>query len=87
MVGGLLREIFGTLIVGSAISFFTNKKMSLLMHQQNSTDILAIAQLIERGAIKCCIDKTFALDEIQQAFRYFREQKALGKIVITMKDQ
>ena len=85
IVGGLLRDILGTLIIGGGISLFSTRKMSVLMHQQNAADIMHMAKLIERKQITCCVDRVFHLDDIQQAFRYFREQKALGKIVIQVK--
>lgn len=44
-----------------------------------------IGALVEAGAIKPLVDRTFALDEVQQALDYSQSGRARGKIVIKVK--
>jgi NADPH:quinone reductase-like Zn-dependent oxidoreductase len=44
-----------------------------------------IGALVERGAIKPLIDRTYPLDDIQQALDYSQSGRAKGKIVIMVK--
>ncbi len=44
-----------------------------------------IAQLAEQGIIKPLVDKTYALDQAQEAFDYSQSGRAKGKIVVTVK--
>jgi NADPH:quinone reductase-like Zn-dependent oxidoreductase len=44
-----------------------------------------IAALVERGVIKPVVDRSFALDEVQQALDYSQSGRAKGKIVIKVK--
>jgi NADPH:quinone reductase-like Zn-dependent oxidoreductase len=44
-----------------------------------------IAALVERGAIKPVVDRSFALDEVQKALDYSQSGRAKGKVVIKMK--
>lgn len=51
-----------------------------------SGDQLAqFAALVERGVVKPVVDRSFALDEVQQALDYSQSGRAKGKIVIKVK--
>ena len=41
-----------------------------------------LAQLISDGALKPVIDRTFLIDQIQEAYGYLQGGRAKGKIVI-----
>lgn len=40
--------------------------------------------LLEAGAIRPVVDRTFPLAEVPEAIRYLRDGRAHGKIVITL---
>ena len=40
--------------------------------------------LLERGAIRPVVDRTFPLAEVPEAIRYLREGRARGKVVIAV---
>ena len=41
-----------------------------------------LAQLISDGALKPVIDRTFSIDQVQEAYGYLQGGRAKGKIVI-----
>ena len=41
-------------------------------------------ELIEAGKVKPVIDRCYKLSEVPEAFRYFEEGHAQGKVVITV---
>ena len=44
-----------------------------------------LAQLISDGALKAVIDRTFSIDDIQEAYGYLQTGRAKGKVVIQVK--
>ena len=80
IIGGstILQFVF----LGPLISM-TGKKMGLLMHKTNK-DLAFIKKLVEEGKIKSVIDKRYPLSKVAEAFRYFGEGHAKGKVVITV---
>ncbi len=51
----------------------------------SGAQLAQIAQLVEQGVIQPQIDRTYPLDQAQEAFDYSQSGQAKGKIVITMK--
>ena len=41
-------------------------------------------ELIEAGKVNPVIDRTFKMSEIKEAFKYFEQGHAQGKVIITM---
>jgi NADPH:quinone reductase-like Zn-dependent oxidoreductase len=54
------------------------------MHKPNKKDLNLITELFEAGKVVPVIDKSYRLSEVAEAFRYYGEGLAQGKIVITM---
>ena len=50
----------------------------------NGAQLKEIAALIEAGKIRAVIDRTYPLDQVQQAFEYSQTGRAEGKIIITI---
>ena len=61
-----------------------SKKISSLLQRANQKDLNDIKALLEIGKVKPIIDKRFKLSEITEAFNYFQEGHAQGKVVITL---
>ena len=83
-VGGSGTQMFQTMTLGSWFSLTGSQKMSSLLQRQNQKDLIYIKELLEAGKIKSVIDKTFKLSEVVEAFKYFEQGHAQGKVVITV---
>jgi NADPH:quinone reductase-like Zn-dependent oxidoreductase len=55
-----------------------------MMHKPNKKDLQYLAELCEAGKVVPVIDKSFPLIEIVEAFKYYGEDLAQGKVVITV---
>ncbi len=85
VVGGSSARVIQVVLFGSLISMTTSKKMSLLLHKPNK-DLAFMKELYESGKVKPVIDKRYQLSKVAEAFRYFGEGHAKGKVVITMEN-
>jgi NADPH:quinone reductase-like Zn-dependent oxidoreductase len=83
--GGSLTQIFQSMLLGPLMSRSGGKKMGNLLHRQDTQDLVFMKELLESGKIVPVIDKRYALKEVPEAFRYFGEGHARGKVVITMR--
>ena len=83
VVGGSSARVFQTIVMGPLISMMGSKKMSLLLHKPNK-GLDSMKKLFEAGKVKPVIDKRYPLSEVPEAFRYFGDRQARGKVVITL---
>ena len=83
-VGGSESQLYQTLLYGPFISFTGNKKISSLLQKANQQDLNDLKELLENGKVKPIIDKRFKLSEVREAFNYFQEGHAQGKVIITV---
>ncbi|MGG2066819.1 NAD(P)-dependent alcohol dehydrogenase [Bacillus sp. S14(2024)] len=83
-VGGSGAQLFQTMTLGSWFSLSGRKKMSTLLQRQNQNDLIYMKELLEAGKVKPVIDKTFKMSEVKEAFKYFEQGHAQGKVVITV---
>jgi NADPH:quinone reductase-like Zn-dependent oxidoreductase len=58
-----------------------NRKVKLLLYRPNR-GLAELVRLFEAGGVKPVIDRVFPMDRTSDAFKYFGEGKAKGKIVI-----
>jgi NADPH:quinone reductase-like Zn-dependent oxidoreductase len=83
MVGGSMARLFQTMLLGPWISMTGSKRMGILVHKPNK-DLAFIKELFEAGKVVPVIDRRYPLSEVAEAFRYFGEGHAKGKVVITV---
>jgi 2-desacetyl-2-hydroxyethyl bacteriochlorophyllide A dehydrogenase len=83
-VGGSESQLFQTMLKGPWISMTSNKKVGSFLQRPNQKDLILIKEIIEAGEVTPVIDRHFQFDEIPEAFRYFWEGHAKGKVVITI---
>ncbi|OLS33816.1 NAD(P)-dependent alcohol dehydrogenase [Bacillus sp. MRMR6] len=83
-VGGSESQLYQTLLLGPFKSMIGNKKMSSLLQKANHNDLHYLKELIEAGKVKPIIDRSYTLSEVPEAFKYFEQGHAQGKVVITM---
>lgn len=89
--GGSYARVFQSMLLGPLISMTESmsggqavKKMGVLMHKPNKKDLNFLTELFEAGKVIPVIDRAYPLNEIIEAFRYYGEDLAQGKIVITV---
>ena len=83
MVGGSYSQVFKSVLFSGLLSV-GSRKMSFLAAKSNTGDLETLVEFVDKGIIKPQIDKSFSLDEVPEAFRYFELGLAKGKLVITI---
>ncbi|MBS4178438.1 NAD(P)-dependent alcohol dehydrogenase [Lederbergia citrea] len=83
-VGGAESQLFQALVLGPFISMTGSKKISSLLQRANQKDLIYVKELLEDGKVKPVIDKRYKLSEVSEAFKYFQEGHAQGKVVLTV---
>lgn len=74
----------GKWIRALVLSPFLREKLRPLSTMPNKKDLLFVKELVEAGKLTPVIDRTFALSEVPDAFRYLEQGHGRGKIVITV---
>jgi NADPH:quinone reductase-like Zn-dependent oxidoreductase len=82
--GGSLAQIFQSMLLGPMMSRSGAKQMGNLMHRQDTQDLVFMRDLLESGQVVPVIDRCYPLNELPEAFRYFGQGHARGKVVITI---
>lgn len=83
-VGGSGEQLFQTMLQAPWTSIIGKKKVRNILQRANQKDLIYVKQLLESGQVKPIIDRTYKLSEITDAFDYFSEGHAQGKVVITV---
>jgi NADPH:quinone reductase-like Zn-dependent oxidoreductase len=65
-------------------SRFSRHTVKFFVAKFNNPDLQTLADMLESGALKPAIDRTYELDEAQDALRTFGEGHVRGKLVLTM---
>ncbi|CAG9610159.1 NAD(P)-dependent alcohol dehydrogenase [Pseudoneobacillus rhizosphaerae] len=84
MVGGSLSLITQILFLGPLISKMEGKSMNILVHKPNKQDQNFLQELFVADKIRPVIDRTYSLSQVAEAFKYFGEGHAKGKVLICM---
>jgi len=87
MVGSsrVVVALFQAILFGRLISMIGSKKMGLMGEAKiNQKDLVFVKELLEAGMIKPVIDRRYTLSEVPEAFRYFEEGHAKGKVIIAL---
>ena len=84
MVGGSGAQLTQAMFQGPLISMTGNKKMGNMLQKSNQKDLNFMKELLQTGKVKPVIDRSFTLYEAPEAFRYFEEGHAQGKVIITV---
>lgn len=83
-VGGDTMRILQAFLLGRWINMTQKKRIVVVILKVNK-DLDYINELFEVGKIKPVIDRTFTLDELPEAMRYYGEGKQMGKVLISLK--
>jgi len=68
----------------AALSPVVGQKLGFFIAKQRSEDLEELRKLLDAGAVRPVVDKTFPLHEVPEAIGYLRGGHARGKIVITV---
>ena len=67
-----------------ALSPFVGQKLRALLAAERRSDLQFLKQLLETGAVRPVIDRTYALSEVPDAIGYLAQGHVRGKVVITV---
>lgn len=67
-----------------ALSPFIRQRLTMVFGTEGSADLEHLAGLLEEGTLVPAIDRTYPLERVPDAMRYFDAGKARGKIAITV---
>jgi len=81
--GGAMRQIFAAAPVGPVLSMFGKKKLTAVSFTQNQQILFDLKAHFEASGIVPVIDRSYPLEELPEAMRYFEDQHTQGKVVIT----
>lgn len=84
MVGGSMKQLFQTALLGPLLSRRNGKQMSFCIASSTSEDLRHIKELAEHGKIKPVIEKVYSFEELPNAIAYVEKGHAKGKLVIRM---
>lgn len=80
-----LFHLLQIVTLGAWVSRPDGQKIGLMgIASVNSTDLTFLAGLLETGKIAPVIDGCYPLSKTAEAFRYFEEEHARGKVIITV---
>ncbi len=85
--GGSPGRVFGA--VGSmaraaAVNLFVRQRIRFIPTTEKRQDLLDVSELIESGAVKPVIGRTYPLADVAEGVRYVEQGHARGKVVITV---
>jgi NADPH:quinone reductase-like Zn-dependent oxidoreductase len=79
LVKPLFRVISGTLRLR-----FSGQKAVAYITQHSQNDLVVLKELLETGKVKPVVDRSYPLSEAPEGIRYVEQNRAKGKVVITI---
>jgi NADPH:quinone reductase-like Zn-dependent oxidoreductase len=90
IVGGASRDPWlGPLIEplkAMAVAPFVDHDMGMFIAHMNQPDLTTLAKLMESGAVRSVIDRTFGLSEVSTAMEYLETGRARGKVLVKISE-
>ncbi len=84
MVGGTMPRLLQAFLAGWVISKLGDQWMGVLLANPNREDLSYLANLAESGALTSAIEQTYPLEGVPEALQRLGQDRAVGKLVITM---
>ncbi|MFC7686555.1 NAD(P)-dependent alcohol dehydrogenase [Ureibacillus sp. GCM10028918] len=84
MIGGSEAQMYQAMFLGPLLSLTNKKNLKNMLQKANQNDLLFIKELIDANKVKPVIDRTYKLSELKEAFKYFEQGHAQGKVVISI---
>jgi NADPH:quinone reductase-like Zn-dependent oxidoreductase len=79
-----LSHMLRSVLMGALASRTGSKKFVRFLAKMSRKDIVLLKELLEAGKVVPVIDRRYPLSEVAQAMRYFGEEHARGKVIITV---
>jgi NADPH:quinone reductase-like Zn-dependent oxidoreductase len=76
----------GYVVTAFLLPLFVRQQERPFVSTPNQDDLITLGELVEAGRVTPVIDRTYALSETAEAFRYLDEGHARGKVVIVVKN-
>jgi NADPH:quinone reductase-like Zn-dependent oxidoreductase len=83
-VGGSVATFLQILVLGPWLRRIRNRNVHVLVVRRNRKDLTYVAELCQAGKLVPAIDRSYSLSEVPEALRRLGEERAMGKLVITM---
>lgn len=84
-VGGpSMKRIFQDMLLGPMVSRPGGKKVAGGWTVIPNKDLGLIKELIEAGKVKPVVDRCYKLNDAAEAYRYFAQGHAKGKVIVTV---
>ena len=80
--GGRWTGGFGRSLRAPLLSLFVRQRLVMLASKERASDLERLNPLLESGAVKPSIDRTYTLDEVPDAMRHLEAGHVRGKIAI-----
>jgi NADPH:quinone reductase-like Zn-dependent oxidoreductase len=82
IVGGSVRVLLGTLLLGPGTRLATGKSVRVLVVPQDRSALLTMTELCAERRIVPAIDRRYPLKDAREALRYVTEGRQQGKVII-----
>jgi NADPH:quinone reductase-like Zn-dependent oxidoreductase len=82
--GGNWTGGFGRSIRAALVSLFVRQRLAMLASKERATDLERLAEHLEVGTVKPSVERTYPLDEVQDAMRHLIDGRVRGKVAITI---
>lgn len=76
-VGGSDRQLRALVL-----SPFVSQSLRTFISSENASDLAELVALVERGAVRPQIDRTYSLTDAAEAVQYVADGRAVGKVVV-----
>jgi NADPH:quinone reductase-like Zn-dependent oxidoreductase len=83
--GPSITRLFQEFFLGPRVFQNEGKRIAVINPEIKRTDLDFLTELIEASKVKSVIDRRYPLKEITEAFKYYGQGHARGKVVITIK--
>lgn len=84
LVGGSMAQLIQIVLLGPLISKTGSKKMGFMLAKIKQEDLVSLKELLEAGKVVPFVERHYPLSQAAEAFRYFGEGHAQGKVVVVL---
>lgn len=87
IVGGTTRALLRMVTVGPLLGLVTGAHLGVLFVRQGPAHFAEVAEKCASGAVKVRLDRTFELDDVPAALTWHGEGRALGKVIVAVREE